>query len=159
MRILFLPIITSGSALGTITRCLAVAHHLRLFGHEAFFLTHGDGAKHVAESDFPFMEGSVPGPPGPLHALRDLSDVAVFLNLTDEDYLRRSLVSTACSPADPRFISPLLSQKRAVKHYDAIAGFNQILEERGLAPVIDVAELFFTRSNVKVAPTIKEIEP
>ena len=91
MRILFLPIITSGPAVGTITRCLAVAHHLRLFGHEAFFLTHGDGAKHVAESDFPFMDGSVPRPPGPLHALRDLSDVAVFLNLTDEDYLRRSL--------------------------------------------------------------------
>ena len=193
MRILFLPIITSGSAVGTITRCLAVAHHLRLFGHEAFFLTHGEGAKHVAESDFPFMEGAVPGPPGPLHALRDLSDVAVFLNLTDEDYLRRSLeteqqaverfkpdvlfsefkltapitsaatglplVSTACSPADPRFISSLLSQQRAVNHDDAIAGFNQILEERVLAPVIDVAELFFMRSNVKVAPTIKEIEP
>jgi UDP:flavonoid glycosyltransferase YjiC (YdhE family) len=139
------------------------------------------------------MEGCVPGPPGPLHALRDLSDVAVFLNLTDEDYLRRSLemeqqaverfkpdvlfsefkltapitsaatglplVSTACSPADPRFISSLLSQKRAVNHDDAIAGFNRILEERDLAPVLDVAELFFTRSNVKVAPTIKQIEP
>ncbi len=45
----------------------------------------------MAESDFPFMEGTVPEPPGPLHALTDLSDVAVYLNLTDEDYLRRSL--------------------------------------------------------------------
>jgi UDP:flavonoid glycosyltransferase YjiC (YdhE family) len=193
MRILFLPIITRGSAIGTITRCLSVAHHLRLFGHEAFFLTHGEGAKQVAESDFPFTEGAVPKPPGPLHALTDLSDVAVFLNLTDEDYLRRSLeaeqkavvrfkpdvlfsefkltapitaaktglplVSTACSPADPRFISPLFSEKRAVNHEDAIAGFNRILEERGLAPIIDVAELFFMRSNVKIAPTVQEIEP
>ena len=193
MRILFLPIITRGSAIGTITRCLSVAHHLRLFGHEAFFLTHGEGAKHVAESDFPFMEGAVPEPPGPLHALSDLSDVAVFLNLTDEDYLRRSLeteqkaverfkpdvlfsefkltapitaaetglplVSTACSPADPRFISPLFSESRAVNHDAAIAGFNTILEERGLAPVIDVAELFFMRSDVKIAPTVQEIEP
>lgn len=193
MRILFLPIITRGSAVGTITRCLAVAHQLRLFGHEAFFLTHGEGAKHVAESNFPFMEGAVPEPSGPHRALHDLSDVAVFLNLTDEDYLRRSLeteqhaverfrpdvlfsefkltapitsaatgqplVSTACSPADPRFISSLLSQKRAVNHDYAIAGFNRILEERCLAPVTDVAELFFMRSNVKVAPTIKEIEP
>ena len=82
MRILFLPIITRGSAIGTITRCLSVAHHLRSLGHDAFFLTHGEGAKHVAESDFPFMEGAVPEPPGPLHALSDLSDVAVFLNLT-----------------------------------------------------------------------------
>jgi UDP:flavonoid glycosyltransferase YjiC (YdhE family) len=193
MRILFLPIITRGSAIGTITRCLSVAHHLRLFGHEAFFLTHGDGAKHVAESDFPIMEGAVPEPPGPLHALTDLSDVAVFLNLTQEDYLRRSLeteqkaverfkpdvlfsefkltapitaaetglplVSTACSPADPRFISPLFSESRAVNHDAAIAGFNTILEERGLAPVTDVAELFFMRSDVKIAPTVQEIEP
>jgi len=193
MRILFLPIITRGSAIGTITRCLSVAHHLRLFGHEAFFLTHGDCARQVAESDFPFMEGAVPEPPGPLHALSDLSDVAVFLNLTDEDYLCRSLeteqkavehfkpdvlfsefkltapitaaqtglplVSTACSPADPRFISPLFSEKRAVNHDAAIAGFNIILEERGLDPVIDVAELFFMRSDVKIAPTVQEIEP
>jgi UDP:flavonoid glycosyltransferase YjiC (YdhE family) len=147
MRILFLPIITRGSAVGTITRCLSVAHHLRLFGHEVLFLTHGEGAKIVAESEFAFMEGAVPEPPGPLHPLCDLSDVAVFLNLTDEDYLRRSLateqeaverfkpdvlfsefrltapitaaktglplVSTACSPADPRFISPLFSEKKA----------------------------------------------
>ncbi len=193
MRILFLPIITRGSAIGTITRCLSVAHHLRLCGHEAYFLTHGEGAKHVAESDFPFMEGAVPDPPGPLHALSDLSDVAVYLNLTDEDYLRRSLeteqkaverfkpdvlfsefkltapitaaqsglplVSTACSPADPRFMSPLFSKKRAVNHDAAIEGFNIILEERGLHPVIDVAELFFMRSDVKIAPTVHEIEP
>ncbi|MGO9569808.1 MAG: glycosyltransferase [Desulfomonilaceae bacterium] len=193
MRILFLPIITRSSAIGTITRCLCVAHHLRLLGHESFFLTRGEGARHVAQSDFSFMEGAVPEPPGPLHALSDLSDVAVFLNLTDEDYLRRSLeteekavkrfkpdvlfsefkltapitaaktglplVSTACSPADPRFISSLVSEKRAVNHDAAIAGFNRILEERGLAPVMDVAELFFMRSNVKIAPTILEIEP
>jgi UDP:flavonoid glycosyltransferase YjiC (YdhE family) len=33
------------------------------------------------------------------------------------------------------------------------------LEECGLAPVKDVAELFFMRSNVKIAPTIRQIEP
>ena len=38
-------------------------------------------------------------------------------------------------------------------------GFNTILEERGLAPVKDVAELFFMRSDVKIAPTVQEIEP
>jgi UDP:flavonoid glycosyltransferase YjiC (YdhE family) len=193
MRILFLPIITRGSAVGTITRCLSVAHHLRLSGHEVFFLTHGEGAKHVVESDFEFMEGAVPEPPGPLHMLCDLSDVAVFLNLTDEQYLRCSLateqeaverfkpdvlfsefkltapitaaktglplVSTACSPADPRFVSSLFSEKRTLNHDTAIAGFNRILEERDLAPVKDVAELFFMRSSVKIAPTIIQIEP
>ena len=69
------------------------------------------------------------------------------------------LVSTACSPADPRFISPLFSESRALNHDAAIAGFNTILEERGLAPVIDVGELFFMRSDVKIAPTVQEIEP
>lgn len=193
MRILFLPLITGGSAVGTISRCLAIADHLRKLSHEVFFLTNGGGAKLVGDAGFPFMEGSVPSPPGPLHALHDLSDVALYLNLTDEKFVRRSLqeeqravesfkpdilfsefkltspitaalsglplVSTACSPADPRFASPLFPAPKTVDHTEAIAGFNRILDENGLVRITDVAELFFTRSHVKIAPTIPEIEP
>ncbi|MBW2283841.1 MAG: hypothetical protein JRF65_04470 [Deltaproteobacteria bacterium] len=193
MRCLFLPLITRGAAIGTISRCLAIGQHLRDLGHEVFFLTNGEGARHVSESGFPFMEGIIPDPPGPYHPLYDLSDVAVFLNLTREDYLRHSLqaehdaverfrpdvlfsefkltaaitaarhglplVSTACSPADPRFVSPLCPQQRSLSHGEAIVGFNRILDERGLEPIEDVAELFFSRSKVKVAPTIPDIEP
>ncbi|MGB6068072.1 MAG: nucleotide disphospho-sugar-binding domain-containing protein [Desulfomonilaceae bacterium] len=192
-RVLFLPLITRGPAIGTITRCLAIAEHLRLLGHETLFLTSGEGAKYVSEAGFDYLQGVAPDPAAALHPLYDLSDVAVFLNLTREEYLRRSLdaeqnavesfhpdvlfsefkltapitaaqsglplVSTACSPADPRFVSPLFPDKRAVNHEEAIAGFNRILEERDLAPVKDVAELFFMRSNLKVAPTIQQIEP
>ena len=193
MRCLFLPLITRGAAIGTISRCLAIGEHLRDLGHEVFFLTNGEGARHVSESKFPFMEGVIPEPPGPFHPLYDLSDVAVFLNLTREEYLRHSLqaeheaverfrpdvlfsefkltspvtaavhglplVSTACSPADPRFVSPLFPKQRSLNHDEAIAGFNRILEERGLEPIRDVAELFFSRSKVKIAPTIPDIEP
>ncbi len=193
MRVLFLPSITRGSAVGTILRCLAVAEHLRLFGHEAVFLTNGAGARMARQAGFPFMEGVVPDHPGPLRPLWDLSDVAVFLNLTDEEYLRKALnaeleaidrykphvlvsefnltasiaaaatdlplVSTACTPADPRFISPLLPDGRALSHDEATRGFNRILSERGQAPITDVAELFFTRSTLKIAPTIQELEP
>lgn len=193
MRVLFLPLITGGPAIGTITRCLAVAEHLRLLGHEAFFLTNGEGKIYVEEAGFAYMEGPVPDPPGRLHPLYDLSDVAVFLNLTTEPYLRSSLkaelkavdrfrpevlfsefmltapitaaatglplVSTACSPADPRFVSPLFKGQRAMDHDTAIAGFNRILDERGLAPIKDVAELFFMHSSLKIAPTVPEIEP
>lgn len=193
MRVLFLPLITGGAAIGTITRCLAIADQVREFGHEAFFLTNGEGAKYVSEGGFSFMEGVVPDHPGPHHPLHDLSDAAVFLNLTKEDYLRRALesekravdrfqpdvlvgefkltapitaasmglpiVSTACTPADPRFVSPLFPDKRATGRREAIGGFNRILDEHGLAPIRDVAELFFSRSTVKIAPTAPEIEP
>ncbi|MEJ2715883.1 MAG: hypothetical protein P8182_01900 [Deltaproteobacteria bacterium] len=193
MRVLFLPLITRGAAIGTITRCLAIADHVRRYGHEAFFLTNGEGAKYVSEGGFPFMEGVVPDPPGPHHPIHNLSDAAVFLNLTREAYLRRTLeseeraidrfqpdvlvsefkltapitaahvglpvVSTACSPADPRFVSPLFPEKWGTCHAEAISGFNRILAERGLEPIQDVAELFFTRSDIKIAPTVPEIEP
>jgi UDP:flavonoid glycosyltransferase YjiC (YdhE family) len=69
------------------------------------------------------------------------------------------LVSTACTPADPRFLSPLFPGERALNHDEAVTGFNRILEERKLDPISDVAELFFTRSDIKVAPTLPEIEP
>jgi UDP:flavonoid glycosyltransferase YjiC (YdhE family) len=193
MRVLFLPLITGGPAIGTITRCLAVAEYLRLLGHEASFLTNGEGKIYVEEAGFPYMEGPVPDRPGRLHPLYDLSDVAVFLNLTTEAYLRISLeaelkaidrfqpdvlfsefqltapitaaatglplVSTACSPADPRFVSPLFDGQRVMDHDTAIKGFNRILDERGQAPVKDVADLFFMRSSLKIAPTVPEIEP
>jgi UDP:flavonoid glycosyltransferase YjiC (YdhE family) len=193
MRILFLPLITRGPAIGTITRCLAIADHLRMLGHEAFFLTNGEGAKNVAEAGFPFMEGVIPDPPRNHHPLRDLSDVAIHLNLTKEDYLRHSLaaersaidrfrpdvlfsefkltapitaatsllplVSTACSPADPRFRSPLYPEQSLPAHEEAVVGFNRILEEKSLEPIADVSELFFGRSRVKIAPTTPELEP
>jgi UDP:flavonoid glycosyltransferase YjiC (YdhE family) len=193
IRVLFLPLITRGPALGTISRCLAVADHLRRFGHEVFFLTNGEGAKYVAEAGLEFMEGVVPDHPGAFHPLCDLSDVAVYLNLTREQFVRASLeaeqraidqfkpdvlfaefkltasisaatnrlplISTACSPADPRFVSSLFSGERTLDHGEAVAGFNRVLEERGQTPISDVAELFFTRSDVKIAPTIAAIEP
>ncbi len=193
MRILFLPIITRGAAIGTITRCLAIADELRLLGHECFFLTNGEGAKHVAEGGYSYMEGVVPDAPGSLTPLRDLSEVAVHLNLTKEDYLRHALaaeqraveqfrpdvlfsefkltaaitagatgiplVSTACSPADQRFVSDLFEPGRSPNHDGAVTGFNRILDEHGQAPVKDVSELFFTRSRMKIAPTIQELEP
>lgn len=193
MRILFFPLITRGAAVGTITRCLAVADELRKLGHESFFLTNGEGAKLVKNGGFPFEEGVIPEPPGPPHLLYDLSDVAVFLNLAREDYLRAALqaeqhtidrfrpdvlfsefkltapitaartglplVSSACSPADPRFVSPLYQGRRSLDHQHAVEGFNRILDELRMEPVSDVAELFFMRSTLKVAPTLPDMEP
>jgi UDP:flavonoid glycosyltransferase YjiC (YdhE family) len=193
MRILFLPLITRGAAIGTITRCLAVADHLRLCGHDCFFLTNGAGAEHVSDAGYSYVEGMIPDPPGLHVPVHDLSDVAVFLNLTKEDYLRHALaaeqaavdrfrphvlfsefkltasitaaanglplVSTACSPADPRFVSELPRSGRSPSHVEAAQSFNKLLDERSLPPIRDVAELFFTRSMVKVAPTIPELEP
>ena len=130
---------------------------------------------------------------GTFHPLRNLSDVAVYLNLTREDYLRHALaaeqsavdsfqpdvlfsefkltapitaaacglplVSTACSPADPRFVSDLFEERSSTQMEEANAGFNKILSKRGLPLIHDVAELFFSRSTVKIAPTLPELEP
>ena len=193
MRILFLPLITGGPAAGTISRCLAIAEHLRMFHHDVLFVTNGLAQQYVEEAGFPYLSAEVPDPPRVLHPLYSLSDVAVYLNLTHERFVRGALdaelravdafkpdvlfsefqltapitaavtglplVSTACSPAHPRFASPLFADERAVNHDEAIAGFNSILNERELEPIEDVAELFFLRSQVKIAPTLLELEP
>lgn len=192
MRILFFPLITRGAALGTISRCLAIAEVLREQGHFAFFVTGGPTSRYVAESKFEYQEGPVPDPPGPLHPIRNLADVALFLNLTNKDYVRRSfeaeltaidhfqpdaifsefkltasisaacsglpLASTACSPAHPGFVSPLFPKTGGIRD-KAVAEFNCLLDEQGLSPVQDVAELFFMRSDLKIVPSSSELEP
>lgn len=193
MRVLFLPLITRGAAIGTITRCLSIADYLKQFGDQSFFLTNGEGAKLVTKGGYPWMEGRIPDPPGRHRHLYDLSDVAVHLNLTKDDYIRSALeheqqaiqefrpdvlfsefkltapitaakaglplVSTACSPADPRFKSPLFSGDKSMDHEQAVSSFNRVLKEQHMELISDVAELFFTRSHVKVAPTISQLEP
>lgn len=194
MRILFLPLITRGSALGTISRCLAVAGALRETGHEAFFLTNSEGMGHVTESGYEYVLGALPDPPTPLdHPLYCLSDVAVFLGLTHEEYIRRALeaesmaierfkpdvlfsefkltapisaarhglplVSTACSPADPRFTAPLFSGGARCQTLEATEAFNRILSECGQQDITNIGELFFGRSLIKIAPTAERIEP
>lgn len=194
MRILFLPLITRGAALGTISRCLAVADVLRERGHAVCFLTNAEGRAMVEESGFSFLEGAVPDPPESLHhPLYNLSDTALFLGLAKEEYIRRQLeaerravemfrpdalfsefkltapvtagrfslplVSTACSPAHPDFVSPLAPDKASCDVREAVEAFNRILDAFSLPPVAHVGELFFGRSTAKVAPTIKDLEP
>lgn len=195
MKILFFPIITSGAALGTISRCLSIAEALRKRGHEACFLIGNPVVHLVDECGFEFYEGPIPEATGELHALRNLADVAVFLNLTKESHIRAAmkaesmaierfkpdaifsefkltapitaakagipLVSTACSPAHPKFISPLYEEelRKAHKSDNAHQSFNEIIEEEGLQTVNDISELFFMRSSCKITPTSPEIEP
>ncbi|MGC8660050.1 MAG: glycosyltransferase [Desulfomonilaceae bacterium] len=193
MRVLFFPLITRGPASGTISRCLAIAEHLRSLGNDVFFLTNGHGIELVSEAGFPFIEGVLPDSPGHLHPLYDLSDVAIFLNLTTETHVRRTLkseieavkhfcpdvlfsefnltapitaaivglplISTACSPADSRFAASESGGLRSIHHIEAIMGFNKVLAEHHQQPIANVSELFFMRSDLKIAPTIPEIEP
>ncbi len=62
-------------------------------------------------------------------------------------------------PGRPAVRLTTFPQPKAVDHTEAVAGFNRILDERRLTQITDVAELFFTRSDVKIAPTVPEIEP
>ena len=192
MRILFLPLITRGSAIGTISRCLAIAEILREKGHFVSFVIGESAIRHVEKAGFEYQIGPMPDPPGPLRPLRNLADVALFLNLTNENYVRRSfenerlaidrftpdvlfsefkltapisaaraglpLVSTACTPAHPEFVSPLFPETGKADD-DSVRGFNHLLEEEGFSPVQDVAELFFMRSNLKIVPSSRELEP
>ena len=192
MRVLFMPLITRGVALGTISRCLAVAEILRERGHPVLFLAGGPVAEHITESGFDFREGVMPDPPGPLHPLRNLADVSMFFNLTREDYIRQALktelevidefkpdvifsefkltaalsapysglplVSTACTPAHPDFTTPLFLGPGPSQE-ESLTGFNHLLDELKLPPIKDVAELFFMRSRLKIAPCSRELEP
>lgn len=192
MNVLFLPLITRGSAIGTISRCLAIAEILREKGHSVSFLTGEHNLGHVEKAGFPYRIGPMPDPAGPLHPLRNLADVALFLNLTRESYVRDSfkdellaidrfapdvlfsefkltasvsaartgipLVSTACTPAHPDFLSPLFPGT-GKGSCEAAKGFNHLLEKEGMDPVQDVAELFFMRSSLKIVPSARELEP
>ena len=193
MKILFLPLITRGSALGSISRCLAMAEVLREQGHQTLFLTNSLSAAHVERFGFDYLVGAMPPPPGDFHPMHDLADVAVYLKLTEENYIRQALqreweaveqfdpdvmvsefkltapitagraglplVSTACTPAMPGFVSRLYQGEPRLDHSEALEGFNRILNELGQEAIHSVAELFYGRSQVKLAPTSPELEP
>jgi UDP:flavonoid glycosyltransferase YjiC (YdhE family) len=193
MKILFLPLITRGSALGSISRCLAMAEVLREQGHQTLFLTNSLSAEHVEGFGFNHLVGAMPLPPSDFHPMHDLADVAVYLNLTEESYIRQALdrewkaverfqpdvvvsefkltapitaaraelplVSTACTPAMPGFRSYLYRGEPRLDHMDALSGFNKVLNELGQEAIENVAELFYGRSQVKLAPTSPELEP
>jgi len=161
-------------------------------GHSVFFLTGETSREHLDKAGFEYRIGPMPDPPGPVHPLRSLAEVALFLNLTREDHVRRSfeselaaidrfmpdvlfsefkltapisaaraalpLVSTACTPAHPDFVSPLFSEAGSAND-EATRGFHSLLEQEGIPPVQDVAELFFLRSGLKIVPSSQELEP
>jgi UDP:flavonoid glycosyltransferase YjiC (YdhE family) len=193
MKVLFLPLITRGSALGSISRCLAMAEVLRQQGHQTLFLTNSLSAAHVEGFGFEHLVGAMPPPPDDFHPMHDLAGVAVYLKLTEESYIREALqhewaaveqfrpdvlvsefklsapitaskaglplVSTACTPAMPGFESSLYKGEPRLGHSEALAGFNRVLSEHELEPINEVAELFYGRSQVKLAPTSRELEP
>jgi UDP:flavonoid glycosyltransferase YjiC (YdhE family) len=193
MKIMFLPLITRGSALGSISRCLAMAEVLREQGHQTLFLTNSLSAEHVELFGFNHLVGAMPSPPGDFHLMHDLADVAVYLKLTEESYIRQALdheweavemfrpdvlvsefkltapitaaraslplVSTACTPAMPGFQSCLYRREPRLDHTDALSGFNEVLSGLGQEAIDSVAELFYSRSQVKLAPTSPELEP
>lgn len=193
MKILFLPLITRGSALGSISRCLSIAEVLRDHGHQTIFLTNSLSAEHVKCFGFKHLVSAMPSPPHNFHPMHDLADVAVYLKLTEEGYIRQALhheweavdsfrpdvlisefkltapitaaraglplVSTACTPAMPGFQSQLYQGGQKLDHTDALAGFNRVLAELGQDEIESVAELFYSRSQVKLAPTSPELEP
>jgi UDP:flavonoid glycosyltransferase YjiC (YdhE family) len=57
----------------------------------------------------------------------------------------------------PEFISPLYESTQYIKGGEAC--YNRVLKENGLRPINDICELAFLRSELKVAPTIPELQP
>jgi len=90
MKILFLPFITGKAALGSVSRCLTVAEELQNLGHEACFVTSRFISPYVRDARFDYLEAPAPGPPGSRRPIRTIVDVALFLNLTDETFIRQS---------------------------------------------------------------------
>lgn len=90
MKILFLPFITGKAALGSVSRCLTVAEVLRDQGHQISFVTSRFLTPYVRDAGFEYLEAPAPDPPGARRPIRTIVDVALFLNLTDETFIRRS---------------------------------------------------------------------
>lgn len=57
----------------------------------------------------------------------------------------------------PGFVSPLYKATQRLTGGEAC--YNRILEENGLGPINDICELAFLRSELKIAPTIPELQP
>jgi len=186
-KIMLQPSPPSSGSIGSTLKCIGLGRILQSKGCEVSFVIGGKLKQLVEQEGFTCYDFITPVTKGNQQDIKSLVDFIEWTGMGDEDFAQRSVLSELEAIRDFKpdaifsetrlssIISakicnvPLMSVASWPCHPDFPANipdygrhtdiYNKILNEYGLEKVNHLAELLFTRSDLKISPSIPVLEP
>jgi UDP:flavonoid glycosyltransferase YjiC (YdhE family) len=187
IRVLLIPSPSCAGSIGSVTKAIGLARKLTKNGCQVGFVMGGQLAGLIEQNGYRLFRAPVPKPAKLVQAINNVEDVIVWTGMADPQYVgdalktesdavirfqpdvifaetcpTASITASACQipavmigswPGHPDFPANLKSAGKTVET------FNCHLKRQGLPLIDNIAELLYLRADVKVAPTIPELEP
>lgn len=186
-KVMLLPSPPNSGSIGSVTKMLGIAKILKRQSCEVCFVIGGNLGEFLRKEGFTVYDFPIPKTSGKDIDIDNILDFIEWTGLGDELFIKYSIKAEldAIKIFKPTVIfaetrpSAAISAKIAGIPFISIAswscspdnpcnrsqdgrlihGYNHILKEYKLTTIENVAELFFMRSDVKLAPTLPELEP
>jgi len=187
INVMLLPSPPNSGSVGCITKSIGIAHELEKRGCKVCFVMDGKLADLISENGFQVYKYPVPKQKGIIQRIENIVDFIEWTGMADPDFIEQSVnaeieairdfkpdvifaegrpsasisapamgiptVMIAGWPGHPEFPSNINSSRNSIKH------FNKQLQRFKLMEIDNIAELMYMRADVKLAPTIPELEP
>lgn len=186
-KVMILPSPTSSGSIGSLTKTIGIANELKLRGCVVSFVMGGVLGAFLKDNHYQVYDYPIPSMIGDLRSIQNAVDFIEWSGMADDTFIEASVDAEikAINDFKPDVIfaeaRPSASISARVKGIPTImiaswsyspmnpiyenengrltSGFNRILKNYGLSCIENVVELFYSFADVKIAPTISELEP
>jgi UDP:flavonoid glycosyltransferase YjiC (YdhE family) len=186
-RIMILPSPPSSGSIGSVTKSFGIARSLMKRGCEVCFVMGGKLGDFIAKNGFKVYPYPAPLPNGKLQTITSTVDFVEWTGMADAEFVKAAVmaeleairdfkpdvvfaearpsasistrvagipsVMIASWPCTPRHPANRSGSERHIKV------FNQALQRYGLPEIENIIDLFYMTADVKLAPTLPELEP
>ncbi len=186
-RVMILPSPPNSGSVGSVTKCIGIARLLEKRGVEVCFVMGGQLGDFILEKGYKVYYYPVPIQKGTQQEINSTVDFIEWTGMADKDFIKASIeaeleaiedfkpdvifaearpstsisakiaqiptvmiASWSCHPQHPA------NKKHKNRH---VSNFNEQLTRYNLPEVKNITELLFMRADVKIAPTLPELEP
>ncbi|HEY9062656.1 MAG TPA: nucleotide disphospho-sugar-binding domain-containing protein [Pseudobacteroides sp.] len=186
-RVMMLPSPPSSGSIGSVTKSIGIARMLIKRGCEVCFVMGDKLGEFISRSGFKVYLYPTPVPNGSISVINSTVDFVEWTGMADEDFVQASIIaeleairdfkpdvifaearpSAAISAQIAGIPSVMIASWPCNPEHPAnksqtgrlVKVFNKYLKQYKLLEIENVIELFYMRSNIKLAPTLPELEP
>lgn len=186
-RVMILPSPTSTGSIGSMTKSIGIARELVARDCEVCFVIGGELGEFIQKEGFTVYDYPIPKPIGDVRIINSTVEFIEWSGMAEESFVTASVqaevdamklfkpdvvfaearpsasistkilgipsVMIASWPCNPNHPNNALGNGRMIQP------FNELLAKHNLPLIENVVELFYTRADIKLAPTIPELEP
>jgi UDP:flavonoid glycosyltransferase YjiC (YdhE family) len=186
-RIMILPSPPSSGSIGSVTKSFGIARALMKRGCEVCFVMGGKLGGLIADNGFKVYPCPAPVLDGKIQTIASTVDFVEWTGMADAQFTKAAVIAELEAMrdfkpdvvfAEARPSASISTQAAAIpsvmiaswpcnpKHPANRSGserrlkvFNHELQRYGLAEIENIIDLFYTKADVKLAPTLPELEP